>query len=89
MIARHYIVSGRVQGVGFRWFIQRQARTLGLGGWVRNRSDSTVELVAEGSSFDLERFESLLKTGPSGAYVREVLSESAVPGGLKGFDIVY
>ena len=49
MIAKRYIVRGRVQGVGFRWFVDHEARSLGLAGWVRNNIDGTVEALAMGS----------------------------------------
>ena len=49
VMVRHYIVKGRVQGVGFRWFVQREAYEIGLRGWVRNTSDGDVEVLAAGS----------------------------------------
>lgn len=55
--ARHYIVTGRVQGVGFRWFTQNRARSLGLCGWVRNMPNGTVEVWAEGPPSDLDSLE--------------------------------
>ena len=60
----HAIVDGRVQGVGFRYFTQERAVFLGLTGWVRNRWDGTVELVAEGSKADLETFLKAIQRGP-------------------------
>jgi len=65
-------VKGRVQGVGFRYFVQRHARALGLDGWVRNVADDGVEVEAIGAPEDLERLETLLREGPPGAYVRSV-----------------
>jgi len=65
-------VKGRVQGVGFRYFVQRHARALGLDGWVRNVADGGVEVEAIGAPEDLERLETLLREGPPGAYVRSV-----------------
>ena len=90
MNARHFIISGYVQGVGFRWFTLRRARSLGLDGWVRNCSDGTVEVWAEGEETALDALEASLKGGPPGARVRDLRTESAVPthsGG--GFDVTY
>ena len=50
---RRYLVTGRVQGVGFRWFVEREARLIGVGGWVRNRDDGAVEVLASGSNAQL------------------------------------
>jgi acylphosphatase len=63
------IVHGLVQGVGFRWSTRQMARRLGLRGYVRNRRDRTVEVVAEGPERTLREFLSYLQTGPSGAIV--------------------
>lgn len=65
----HVIISGRVQGVGFRYFVQGKANSLDITGWVRNRWDGTVEVMAQGEKNNLESFLSLLKRGPSGANV--------------------
>ena len=66
-------VTGRVQGVGFRWWARRQADALGLTGWVMNADDErSVELVAEGSSESLDELERRLHVGPSGARVEAV-----------------
>jgi acylphosphatase len=66
------VVHGLVQGVGFRWFVQREATSLSLTGWTANLADGSVEVVAEGSSADLERLEERLREGPSGAFVSGV-----------------
>jgi acylphosphatase len=65
-------VRGRVQGVGFRWFVERSSHRLGLTGWVRNRADRSVELVAEGPPSALDRLEVALRDGPPGARVDDV-----------------
>ena len=70
--ATAYRVTGRVQGVGFRWWTQQQAKRLGLRGYVRNLADGSVEVQASGSRESLEHFRALLKRGPAGAQVAEV-----------------
>jgi acylphosphatase len=65
----HAVVRGRVQGVGFRWFVRERARELGVRGWVRNRADGSVEVEAAGEPESLERLRRSLVTGPSGAHV--------------------
>jgi acylphosphatase len=65
----HAVVRGRVQGVGFRWFVRERARELGVRGWVRNRADGSVEVEAAGESESLDRFRQWLSRGPSGAHV--------------------
>ncbi len=79
--ARRFLVSGRVQGVGFRYFVQDVARLEGLTGTVRNLRDGRVEAVAEGEAEALERFERALHRGPSHARVADVETESMVPSG--------
>jgi acylphosphatase len=66
------VVEGMVQGVGFRYATIRQARAIGLTGFVRNLDDGRVEVVAEGEEAGLQRLEAWLRRGPSGAYVRAV-----------------
>ena len=63
--ARRFIVRGRVQGVGFRWFVEREAHILGIAGWVRNNSDGSVEVLAQGSREQLAGLRSRLATGSS------------------------
>ena len=63
MQARRYIIRGRVQGVGFRWFVEREAAAIGLVGWVRNNEDNTVELVAAGDPEQLELLKVRLQIG--------------------------
>jgi acylphosphatase len=67
-------VFGEVQGVGFRAFVLRRAMGLGLAGWVRNRADGSVELIAEGSRAALESLLADVSRGPSGAMVERVES---------------
>lgn len=71
----HLIVKGRVQGVGFRAFVQQVGATLGLGGWVRNMGYDKVESVAEGPRNRLEEFIEAVRTGPRGARVDEIQIE--------------
>jgi acylphosphatase len=82
MIARRYIVRGRVQGVGFRWFVENEARQLGLSGWVRNNIDGSVEVLAIGSEQQLNALHNKLRQGPRAARVDEVqvLLAEPVPG---------
>ena len=88
MQARRYIVRGRVQGVGFRWFVDFEARQLGLAGWVRNLPDGTVEALAMGSEEQLAALYQKLRKGPRAARVDEVLESPAEPvEGLKSFGI--
>ena len=68
----HIIVRGRVQGVGYRHFALQTARRLGLKGWVRNRINGTVEIVAQGKRAAIEAFLEALRRGPSMAYVTAV-----------------
>lgn len=68
----HVVVSGRVQGVGFRWFVRETAIELGLAGWVRNRPDGNVEVAADGDETVVSRFRELLRKGPPHAMVVSV-----------------
>jgi acylphosphatase len=68
----HVLVRGRVQGVGFRWFVREAARELGLAGWVRNRPDGTVEVAAEGNALMLGKLRDALRNGPPGAVITSV-----------------
>lgn len=88
MQARRYIVRGRVQGVGFRWFVDFEARQLGLAGWVRNQPDGTVEVLAMGTEEQLALLRQKLQKGPRAARVDAVLESPAEPvEGLKTFGI--
>ena len=87
-VTRHFVVAGRVQGVGFRWFTVDAASREGLGGWVRNLSDGRVEAVAEGESERVARFEAALWRGPSRARVEDVqVSDTEPLGAVDGFSI--
>ncbi len=68
----HYIVKGRVQGVGFRWYVQREAAELGLHGWVRNTADGHVEVLAAGSEEHLKQFRAKLQSGSRGSRVDQI-----------------
>jgi acylphosphatase len=70
--ARRWVVSGRVQGVGFRWFVLNRAQALGARGWVRNTDDGAVEVVALASPSTIDMLDALLAKGPPGAYVSQV-----------------
>src|SRR4051812_46621584 len=70
--ARRYVVRGRVQGVGFRWFVEREARILGISGWVRNTYDGGVEVLAMGTGEQLASMRRKLQEGPRAARVDEV-----------------
>jgi len=72
MPIRRYLIEGRVQGVGFRYFTRRTARRLGIAGYVRNLPDGSVEALARGSDADLEALERRLREGPPGASVESV-----------------
>ena len=80
-VARRYIISGRVQGVGFRYFAEEAAAREGLHGWVRNLPDGRVEIAAEGDADALERFERRVRHGPPGARVDAVETDSTPPDG--------
>ena len=84
----HAIVEGMVQGVGFRAFVQQKAVSLNLKGWVRNRWDGSVEVVAEGPHPDLEKLLSALYRGPYAADVRGVTPEwQPASGDFSGFGV--
>lgn len=68
----HVVVRGRVQGVGFRWFVREAARPLDLAGWVKNRPDGGVEVAADGSEGSIQTLRAALEQGPSGAIVSSV-----------------
>jgi acylphosphatase len=77
--ARRFVVRGRVQGVGFRWFVEREAHILGIAGWVRNNSDGSVEVLAMGTRDQLSGLRSRLQAGPRAARVDDVQESDARP----------
>lgn len=90
VICKRLIVKGRVQGVGFRWFVHQHASKLGVFGFVRNLPSGDVECVAEGDDELVERLVAKLRKGPAFSKVRELLQESMpVSGKYKSFEISY
>jgi acylphosphatase len=77
--SRRFIVRGRVQGVGFRWFVEREAHLLGITGWVRNNPDGSVEVLAVGTPEQLAGLRSRLREGPRAARVDDVEESEAEP----------
>jgi acylphosphatase len=87
-LARRFVVRGRVQGVGFRWFVEREAHILGIAGWVRNNHDGTVEVYAQGTREQLAGLRSRLQEGPRAARVDDVQeSDAQSTAGLNSFQI--
>ncbi len=87
-MTRHYVVRGRVQGVGFRWYVEREAQILGVAGWVRNNYDGSVEVLATGSREQLARLRERLQAGPRAARVDQVEESEIHPvKDLKSFRI--
>lgn len=89
MTTLHLEIAGRVQGVGFRWFVRQQARRLGVHGWAVNTPGGTVEVAARGEPDALKQLEAALAQGPSGAIVKSVtelpaIADDEIP---DGFDI--
>jgi acylphosphatase len=72
----HFLVQGRVQGVGFRWYVHREASELDLRGWVRNTEDGDVEVVAAGKPADLAELRSSLRRGPRGSRVDRLVEHT-------------
>ena len=86
-MTRRFLVRGRVQGVGFRYFVERQAARLAVSGWVRNTVDGSVEAVAAGSPEVLGEFEEVLRRGPQLSFVESVSVESAQDVDIRGFEV--
>ena len=88
IVARRYVITGRVQGVGFRYFVEAAAAREGVNGWVRNRADGAVETWVEGDEEAVTRVEAALHRGPGSAHVEDVSVEDATPTGrVTGFSI--
>jgi acylphosphatase len=86
--ARRFVVRGRVQGVGFRWFVEREAHVLQIAGWVRNNHDGSVEVLAMGTREQLAGLRSRLQEGPRAARVDDVEESEADPvAGLNSFQV--
>jgi acylphosphatase len=86
MAAVRLVISGRVQGVGFRAFVERQARKRGLRGWVRNRRDGTVEALLIGDELALGAMEAACRRGPTLAAVTRLERSEAEDDGSDGFE---
>ena len=85
---RGWRVEGRVQGVGFRWFVRERARGLGVAGWVRNEADGSVRVQARGTPEALARLEEAVGVGPPSAEVRTVEEVPSLEGDDgEGFEI--
>lgn len=87
MERRHVVVYGFVQGVGFRFSVERAAKTRRVAGWVRNRPDGAVEAVFEGTPEDVEALVVFCRRGPRGAEVEHVDVEAESAEGLAGFRV--
>ena len=87
MERRHVLIYGFVHGVGFRFAVEREARSRGVAGWVRNRPDGTVEAVFEGEPDEVESLVGFCRHGPRGAQVERVDVTAESPEGLAGFRV--
>ena len=88
IVAKRFLVSGRVQGVGFRYFVQDHAAVEGVHGYVRNLPDGRVEALIEGDDESVLRVERALRRGPPARAVEDVVVEAAVPSGrATGFSV--
>ena len=87
MASYRYIVRGRVQGVGYRYFVMREAAALGVSGFARNLPDGTVEVIAEAADDVLDLFEDRLREGPSFSRVTDLDRSAIAPRGDQGFHI--
>lgn len=84
-VTRHLLIAGRVQAVGFRFYMQRKARELGISGWVRNRRDGSVEAMVQGSPEAVDAMIAWARRGPPSAVVSEIKVLEA-EGDYEGFD---
>jgi acylphosphatase len=88
MIKKKYIVSGRVQGVGFRYFVYSKAKALPITGYVKNQFDGTVECVAQGKENYMQALVTILKQGPSMSRVDKILDwDMEIDNEISGFEI--
>ena len=87
-IAKRIVVTGRVQGVGFRYALADEARARGLSGWVRNRRDGSVEAILCGPAADVDALVGWARRGPPAAKVESVEVEEA-HGEFEGFEITH
>jgi acylphosphatase len=83
--AARLVIRGRVQGVGFRWWTEREAGRLGLDGWVRNRADGSVEVLAIGAAEAIDRLAEACRRGPRDAEVAAIEREAAEDDASQGF----
>ena len=86
----HFLIQGRVQGVGFRWYVHREASELDLRGWVRNTEDGHVEVVAHGDEADLAELRASPRRGPRGSRVDRLIEhhlDESEAAGLSSFRI--
>jgi acylphosphatase len=89
-VVLHFLIQGRVQGVGFRWYVHREASELDLRGWVRNTEDGDVEVVAHGEEADLAELRASLRRGPRGSRVDNLIEHTLADteaAGLSSFRI--
>lgn len=77
IVVHHFLVKGRVQGVGFRWFVHREAAEIGLRGWVKNTDDGHVEVVAAGDAKQIAELKTALRKGSRGSRV-DAIQEHAL-----------
>ncbi len=87
LVTKHLWIEGVVQGVGFRYFMQRRARTIGIRGWVRNRKDGSVEALVQGSPDAIAAIIAQAKQGPRAARVADVKVSDA-DGRFTGFELL-
>jgi acylphosphatase len=88
MVARRLAIRGTVQGVGYRYAMQRQANRLGIAGWVRNRADGSVEALVQGDGQAVEALIAWARSGPPAARVQEVTVSPAAPAtDTSGFEL--
>ena len=87
-VARRFAVTGRVQGVGFRYFVQEAASREGVTGYVRNLSDGSLEAYVEGEAGAVSRIERAIRMGPRGAHIKNVhVDNEEATGGYKEFSV--